>query len=383
MPDLNIPGVFVEETSFRSKAIEGVGTSTAAFVGVTRKGPYAASKKPKLLTSMGEFEKVFGTAEDLRGTNRGPNYLALAVQAFFNEGGTRLYIARVKGPVTSVANWSQALNALAPLEDISIVAAPGVTEIAAIGETVQQLLIAHAAAPKAYRIAVLDVPRGLDINGARDWRAKFDSSFAAFYYPWIKTPVAPGAAARVLPPSGFLCGIYARTDIERGVFKAPANEVIQGAIGFETDLNDAAPEILNPLGVNCLRFFPGRGFRVWGARTASSDPEWKYVNVRRYLLYLEQSIDRGTQWVVFEPNNERLWSNVRQSIEDFLFNEWKNGALLGDKPEQAFFVKCDRTTMTQNDLDNGMVICLVGVAPLRPAEFVIFRIGQKTADAAA
>jgi len=139
--------------------------------------------------------------------------------------------------------------------------------------------------------------------------------------------------------------------------------------------------VLNPEGVNCFRFFEGRGMRLWGARTISSDPEWKYVNVRRYFAYLERSIDRGTQWAVFEPNGEQLWANVRRTIEDFLLNEWTNGALLGDKPEKAYFVKCDRSTMTQNDLDNGRLVCLIGVAPLRPAEFVIFRIGQWTADA--
>ena len=147
------------------------------------------------------------------------------------------------------------------------------------------------------------------------------------------------------------------------------------------DINFDEQGVLNPIGVNCLRFFPGRGYRVWGARTASSDPEWKYVNIRRYFNYLERSIDVGTQWAVFEPNGEALWANVRQTISSFLYNEWRNGALLGTDPKEAYFVRCDRSTMTQNDLDNGRMICLVGVAPSRPAEFVIFRIGQKTADA--
>jgi len=155
---------------------------------------------------------------------------------------------------------------------------------------------------------------------------------------------------------------------------------VRSALRFESDINFHQQELLNPLGVNCLRFFAGRGYRVWGARTASSDPEWKYVNVRRYFNYLEASIDRGTQWAVFEPNGPQLWANVRRTIEDFLLNEWMSGALLGDKPEKAYFVRCDRSTMTQNDLDNGRLICLIGVAPLRPAEFVIFRIGQWTAD---
>ena len=162
--------------------------------------------------------------------------------------------------------------------------------------------------------------------------------------------------------------------------QGPANEVVNLAIGFEKLINRAQQEVLNPEGINCFRFFEGRGFRLWGARTVSSDPEWKYVNLRRYFAYLEHSIDKGTQWAVFEPNGEMLWGNVRRTIEDFLLNEWQNGALLGEKPEKAYFVKCDRSTMTQNDLDNGRLVCLIGVAPLKPAEFVIFRIGQWTAD---
>jgi len=186
-----------------------------------------------------------------------------------------------------------------------------------------------------------------------------------------------------LPPSGFVAGIYARNDNDpqHGVHKAPANEVVTGALRFELDINFSQQEQLNPLGINCLRYLSGRGYRLWGARLASSDPEWKYVSDRRYFNYLEASIDRGTQWAVFELNGERLWANVRQTISDFLYNEWRNGALLGANAEEAFFVRCDRSTMTQNDLDNGRLICLIGVAPTYPAEFVIFRIGQFTADA--
>jgi phage tail sheath protein FI len=155
--------------------------------------------------------------------------------------------------------------------------------------------------------------------------------------------------------------------------------VVRGLTRFEANINKARQDVLNPEGINALRFFEGRGNRVWGARTISSDPEWKYVNVRRLFIYLEHSIDNGTQWAVFEPNNSRLWASIRQTVEDFLLVLWRDGALLGDKPEDAFFVRCDRTTMTQNDLDNGRLICLIGVAPTKPAEFVIFRIGQYTA----
>jgi phage tail sheath protein FI len=164
------------------------------------------------------------------------------------------------------------------------------------------------------------------------------------------------------------------------VYKAPADEIVNLALGLDQALGKAQQEVLNPEGINVIRFFEGRGYRVWGARTISSDPEWKYVNLRRYLAYLEHSIDKGTQWAVFEPNGETLWSGIRQAIEDFLWNEWRSGALLGDKPEKAFWVRCDRSTMTQADLDAGRLIALVGVAAVRPAEFVIFRIGQQTGD---
>jgi phage tail sheath protein FI len=228
---------------------------------------------------------------------------------------------------------------------------------------------------------VLDAPAGQKIAAIRKLKAKLDSKHAALYYPWVTVFDPVTRQPLNLPPSGFVAGIYARNDIERAVYKAPANEVVRGAIGFETPISTAQQEVLNPEGINVFRFFEGRGFRLWGARTISSDPEWKYVNVRRYFAYLEHSIDKGTQWAVFEPNGEALWANVRATIRDFLVNEWANGALLGDKPEKAFFVRCDRSTMTQNDLDNGRLVCLIGIAPLKPAEFVIFRIGQWTADA--
>ena len=282
------------------------------------------------------------------------------------------------------------LAALEEIEDLAIVALPD-------GSTypdedscflAAQALIRHAEAPKAYRIAIVDGRQHSSMTGIREFRGRFDTTYGALYHPWIEIfdPTerpAQGAPPRrlLLPPSGFVAGIYARSDVQRGVFKAPANEVVSGLTRFEANINKGRQDVLNPEGINALRFFHGRGNRVWGARTMSSDPEWKYVNVRRLFIFLEHSIDKSTQWAVFEPNNERLWANIRFTIEDFLLVQWKSGALLGSKPEEAYFVRCDRTTMTQNDLDNGRLICLIGVAPTKPAEFVIFRIGQWTADA--
>ena len=578
MPEYLAPAVYVEETSFRSKSIEGVGTSTAAFVGLASRGPISAGASgvaPPLLTSFPDFERYYGGVDNLSvGGAAATNYLAHAALAFFNNGGGRLYVARILGtgaaaassgilnpagnpvaaeqitlnarfpggatlpnqptvnysvrlvlsslatskrlalrqPVgtlvqlgtdffvmglepilTSAANldawnalgddgavtiltlgvevtgpsgavaeysglgfhrrharyaglvlgatppsasdgltnpiilqvgtsvdpfelragifgtdttrtanltggsdgtgapgtgdYQSALDRLLAIEDISIVAAPGASSFAApTPAAVNQLLIGHAEARRSYRIAVLDPPPSLDVAGVRALKSVIDSKYAALYYPWITVanPLAstdPTARSELdLPPSGFVCGIYARSDIQRGVFKAPANETVTGALGLQYNVRFGEQEVLNPLGINCIRALPNRGIRVWGARTLSSDPEWKYVNVRRYFLYLEASIDRGTQWAVFEPNGERLWANVRTTVSDFLYNEWVSGALLGATPKEAFFVRCDRSTMTQNDLDNGRLICLIGVAALKPAEFVIFRIGQKTAD---
>jgi hypothetical protein len=283
------------------------------------------------------------------------------------------------------------LFAFEGVDEISIVAAPGSTYHSAVldeaeddrrASQITSHLLTHVEKMR-YRVAVVDSPNDFALSEVRNFRGKFDSKHAALYYPWVTVldPNDPtGVREMELPPSGFVAGIYARNDVEHGVFKAPANEVVRGAIGFETLLNKAQQDVLNPEGINCFRFFEGRGYRLWGARTISSDPEWKYISVRRYFAYLEHSVDKGTQWAVFENNNEALWANIRRTVEDFLFNEWRSGALMGSKPEEAFFVRCDRSTMTQNDLDNGRLICLVGVAVVKPAEFVIFRIGQWTAD---
>jgi phage tail sheath protein FI len=286
------------------------------------------------------------------------------------------------------AETKTGLKTFEDIDEISIVAAPGATADytnanQASADSVVQALVAHCQITMKYRVAVLEAPDNQILSEVRAFRGKFDSTHAALYYPWatVVDPLDPDGRREIqVSPAGVVSGIYARTDILHGVFKAPANEVAIGAIDFERILNKGEQDVLNPLGINCFRFFEGRGFRLWGARTISSDPEWKYISVRRYFAYLEHSIDRGTQWAVFENNSEPLWNNIRRTVEDFLINEWRNGALLGAKPEEAFFVRCDRSTMTQNDLDNGRLVCLIGVAVVKPAEFVIFRIGQMTAE---
>jgi hypothetical protein len=277
------------------------------------------------------------------------------------------------------------IQSLEDIEEISICMVPGIW-----APSVQSALIQHCESLR-YRFAVLDPKDGLDIEGIRTFRAPLDSKYAALYYPWLVLPdprvdaTVPAEKAKVhVAPSGHIAGIYARVDVERGVHKAPGNEVIRGIFpgprGLADDVTKREQDMLNPNGINALRFFPDRGDRVWGARTISSDSAWKYINVRRLFIYVEASIDRGTQWVVFEPNDTPLWARVRQSISNFLTSVWRSGALQGTTADEAFFVKIDRSTMTQDDIDNGRLICLIGIAPVKPAEFVIFRIQQKTLE---
>jgi hypothetical protein len=278
------------------------------------------------------------------------------------------------------------LFTLRTVEDISIVAAPGRTSAA-----MQAALINHCELAR-YRFAVLDgpPPPSDTMANVQAQRQQFDTKYAALYHPWLVIPepypIDPANPADYpIAPSGHMVGIYARTDIERGVHKAPANEVVRGVIGLQRVLNKEQHDILNPypVNINVIRDFRSnnRGIRVYGGRCITSDSDWKYVNVRRLLIFIEASLDRGLQWVVFEPNAEPLWARVRRSVSNFLTQVWRNGALEGTRVEEAYFVKCDRTTMTQTDIDQGRLICLVGVAPVKPAEFVIVRIGLWTAHA--
>ena len=274
---------------------------------------------------------------------------------------------------TNTPGQRKGLTAFAEIDEISIVYSPNAQIVSGLVDE----LIGHCEILKD-RFAIIDSAKASSNISVIDPRSKNDTKYAAFYYPWVKV-IDPGTGElRLIPPGGHISGIYARTDTERGVHKAPANEVVRGISELEFNIGKGEQDILNPRGVNCIRAFRSRGIRVWGGRTLSSDALWKYINVRRLFLYLEESIEEGTQWVVFEPNDEKLWARVKQTITQFLTRVWKDGALMGTTPEEAFFVKCDRTTMTQDDIDNGRLIVLIGVAPVKPAEFVIFRIAQWT-----
>ena len=259
---------------------------------------------------------------------------------------------------------------------VSLMAVPGVTD-----PNVQLMLTAHCES-MASRFAVLDIPRDCrkvtDVIAHRDL---FDSTYAALYHPWLEVFDPLDKKNIAIPPSGSILGIYARSDNSRGVHKAPANEVVRACTGLDCQFSKGEQDILNPKGVNLIRAFAGQGIRVWGARTVSSDPSWKYINVRRLFIFIEESIKANISWAVFEPNDEMLWVRVKRTIDVFLTGLWRAGSLAGTAPSEAFYVDIGRTTMSQDDIDNGRLVCVIGVAPVKPAEFVIFRLTQKTSEA--
>lgn len=498
------PGVFIEETGLRPKAVEGVATSTAAFLGATERGPV----KLRLITSYKEYQHLFG---DVFGTD---NYMPYALKAFFDNGGRRCYIARIVGansttsqivlgdftvtavgpgtagnriwvrvgpastavggapigirlqvfhwdpegqfPFDPVANPNQlprpyvsedfddlSLNSASPSyyerrvnngnsalveltvaadaalpsavqrgqlqgggdgDPLTVVEYQGDNPIAnqrtglaaldldsyrevaivhapAVADNIAQAVITHCENNR-FRFAVIDSPANQGKATDLDPRTTIaESQYAAFYYPWICVSDPRTGSRRKIPPGGAVCGIYALTDNLRGVWKAPANVTVAGAIDLEYDIDQRIQGDLNPKGVNVIRRFPGRGIRVWGARTLASDPLWKYINVRRLIIFLEASIYASTQWVVFEPNDQRLWAQVKHAVTLFLSSLWREGAFSGATEKEAFFVAIGHKTMTEDDILSGRLIVEIGVAPLRPAEFVVFRIHQKTQEA--
>ncbi len=286
--------------------------------------------------------------------------------------------------VGDVANRT-GLGALETVDEVTMVSIPDLTAAYEQGhinlegfQAVQLAMIAHCEL-MGDRMAILDPPPNYNAQQIKEWRvdkAGYDSKYAALYWPRIKVLDPLSGQNIFIPPSGAMAGLWARTDAERGVHKAPANEVVRGAVSLEISITKGEHDLLNPEGINVIRSFPGRGIRVWGARTLSSDPAWKYINVRRLFNYLEKSIQVNTDWVVFEPNDRDLWAKIRRTIAGFLVLEWRKGALFGASPDEAFYVKCDDETNPAEGISAGQVVCDIGVAPVKPAEFVIFRLQQ-------
>lgn len=350
MPEYLAPGVYVEEVSFRSHSIEGVSTSTAGFIG--------AADDPRLLsgiTSFAEFERQAGSGST-------STYLSSAVRGFFENGGQRCSVSLI----AQADSIERALEALAS-ERISILCCPDENTF----PDAASVMVRHCEKRKDC-FCILQSPR--PIVPVASHAPPVRSSYAAYYHPWLVVWSADGAGTTTVPPGGHVAGVYARTDRERGVWKAPSGVHLGGVTALSETITSADAAQLVERGIDVLRNELARGITVWAARTTSSDPEWKYVNVRRLLLYIERSIEGGLKWAVFEPNGVALWEAVRRTIEAFLLNLWRSGGLLGQTADEAFFVRCDRTTMTQDDIDNGRLIAVVGVAPVRPAEFVIIRI---------
>jgi phage tail sheath protein FI len=395
------PGVYVEEVDRGSKPIEAVGTNTVGFLGESMMGPV---NQAVLVTNWTQYVKTFGDFTQ-------STFISHAVYGFFNNGGSRCYVVNVGAPAnldlspadtkaaaekaaavkadgspttgTKVDNDARyigkdngpgartGLKCFEEIDEISLVAAPGV-----ISAAVQDALLTHCENRKD-RFAILDSPETVQ-GGVDKLPRPRDSKYGAYYFPWIQV-YDPERGNVYIPPSGHVAGVYARTDNERGVHKAPANEIMRGALGLRYQISRGEQDILNPRGINCIRLMQGNGIRIWGARTLSSDPSWRYINVRRLFIMVETSIERATQWVVFEPNDFRLWKRVTRTIASFLTLVWRQGALMGETPEKAFFVKCDEETNPPEVIDVGQLIVEIGLAPVKPAEFVIFRIGQMPA----
>ena len=401
MPVYLSPGVYVEEVP-GIPPITGVGTSTAAFIGVVDDtvanpdgsdfampfkpgrpldpaAPVPADfyelvpvNQPELITNWTQFMSKFGDFQ------AGNNVLAHAVFGFFNNGGTACFVTRVDD-AGDVAQVQEALRRLEAIDEIAIVAVPG-----ALDDGVQTAVIDHVENMKD-RFAIIDGQRTTTIT-ADDIRGAVDENDrTALYFPWLQvfdpvTKADPVTKGRIfVPPSGHMAGIYARVDAERGVHKAPANEAPRGVLGLEYQTSKNEQDLLNPRGINVIRNLNGN-VKVWGARTLGGDAngEFKYINVRRLMLFLSESIDEGTQFVVFEPNNPALWQRIIRSVSAFLTNVWRSGALFGLTPEEAFYVKCDETTNPPDVRELGQVVTEIGVAIVKPAEFVIFRITQLT-----
>ena len=386
MPTYLSPGVYVEEVSSGSKPIEGVGTSIAAFVGLAPGGPVNV---PVRVSHWGKFDQVYG---DPNTPDNGPfmegAFLAHAVRGFFDNGGSGCWVVRAGGSTARDLEGDVedrgGLVSLAAIDEVTMVCMPDAMTLPDEAErnALQGKLIAHCE-NAGNRIAILDCPPGLSAREALDWRTSVlgsHSNNASLYYPWLEVAAPLTGRPLLVPPSGHVAGVWCRTDAGYGVHRAPTEGVL-GAAGVGFDVADTDEAELAEAGVNSLRVFPRQGIRVWGARTLSSDPEWRYVPVRRVFLYLASSIDRGTRWTVFEPNDERLWKRLRDQVEQFLERCWRDGALAGQTASEAYYVRCDAATNPREVIEAGQVVCEIGIAPVRPREFTVLRLSRIAADA--
>jgi Bacteriophage tail sheath protein len=380
------PGVYIEEAPSGARPIQAVGTSTAAFIGQAP-DPKAPLNKPLACNNWTDFVKKFAANQNPKSTP-----LSHAVYGFFLNGGSRCWVVAIgKDDPLSGGQKPAGLDLLEVYDEVAIVAAPGYNDPGAF-----QDLLNHCE-KMGDRVAILDGPEQVEditrltqvaMVGEGEAQGGFgpprqERGFGAFYYPWIKVrdPFESKESVNV-PPSGHIAGIWASTDTNPGVHKAPANVIVKGAVGLPHILTPQEQGVLNPEGVNVIRQFSSQGIVVWGARTvAPGSSEWRYLNVRRLFNMIEESIAESTRWIVFEPNDRSLWKSIRRDVNAFLTRVWRSGALMGRTPEEAFFVKCDEETNPPEDIDAGIVTIVIGIAPVKPAEFVVFRIAQKESGA--
>ena len=365
------PGVYIQEIT-PAGPIAGAGTSTAAFIGPVVKTPADANLgRPVLVTNWTQYTNAFGAFD-------APKHLPYAVRGFFDNGGTVAYVLPTKD--LAAGTMDSALDQLSRLADVSIVCAPGLVDPA-----IQAKIITHCE-NMGDRFAILDGVPATDLtkpDGAlQTQRGGLTSKngFGALYWPWIRLadplapPDKPGLTAR--PPSGHIAGIFARSDNQRGVHKAPANETIRGAVDVDYLMNDTEQGLLNAININCLRVFPGQAPMVWGARTLTDGTPWRYVNVRRLFSYVEDSLLQGVRWAIFEPNSLTLWKGLERTITEFLTRVWQSGALFGRTADEAFYVRIDEELNPADVRALGQVIIEIGMAPVRPAEYIVVQIGM-------
>lgn len=397
MPTYMAPDIYIEEVAGGARPIQAVGTSTAGFVGQAP-DVNARPNEAVAINNWSQFTRDFAP----EGSNS--TWLSHAVHGFFQNGGSRCYVVNVgEGPISGGGSERLGLDVLEQIDEVAIVAAPGYTDAVSYDAVIGHCEKMHD------RVGILDAPLQVPslnqltqvatVNAAAKGGAKqeedaaesenvggaglgprqSDGGFAAFYFPWIivRDPFSPTDLVNV-PPSGHMAGVWARSDATRGVHKAPANESIRGALNLSYQLTRAEQGELNQSGVNGIRFFASEGIRVWGARTiAAGSSEWRYLNVRRLFNMIEESIAESTRWIVFEPNDRPLWQSIRRDVSAFLTGLWRDGALMGATAEEAFFVKCDEETNPAENIDQGIVVTLIGIAPVKPAEFIVFRISQQ------
>ncbi|MBP1466296.1 phage tail sheath family protein [Candidatus Chloroploca sp. M-50] len=399
MPNYMTPGVYVEEIERGPRPIQAVGTSTAAFVG---RAPNANAhvNEAVALNNWQQFVREYVP------DNAASTHLSHAVYGFFLNGGRRCYVVNIGSGQSIAGGGSErsGVEVLEEIDEVAIVAAPGFSDVASY-----DALLTHCEKLKD-RVAILDAPArvdnidlltrvatvqvaappaaasGEDASGSPPRQPpkpqglrprQSDRGYGAFYFPYIIVRDPLSGQQMAVPPSGHVAGVWARSDAQRGVHKAPANEALRGALNLTYRLTPDEQGELNQNGVNCIRFFLREGIRIWGARTvADGSSEWRYLNVRRLFTMIEESIAQSTRWIVFEPNDQSLWKSIRRDIRAFLTRLWRDGALMGNTPEEAFFVKCDAETNPPDVINAGMVVTLIGVAPVKPAEFIIFRISQ-------